>query len=284
MREPVAVLRPGGAALPLVYDSPHSGTEWPGDVATAVPPEALRVYEDRLVDGLVTDAPGLGVALVAARFARAYIDPNRAADDLEDAIVGPDWEDERAPSPLAEQGIGLVFRKLPDGRAIYGGPLGRAEIGARIETCWRPYHAALEAALADAQARHGRVWHVNWHSMRAEGDALAPDPGRRRPDFVVSDRDGTTASAAFTGAVAAILGAGGRSVALNEPFRGGHIVALHGRPEEGRESVQVEINRALYLDPETLEPGPGFGALRAALRAATAALGAWVRDAARGAG
>lgn len=275
VREPVPE-----TAVPVVFDSPHSGRRFPPDFAPAVPLEDLVGYEDRFVDDLVASAPAHGIVLVAADFPRAYIDPNRAEDDLDAHVVEDDWHSPLNPTPYGERGIGLVFRKLQSGKAIYDHPLSHAELDRRIEGYWRPFHARLEAALDAAVQRWGVVWHVDWHSMRPMGDALSPDPGEIRPDFVVSDRDGTTADAAFTDRVREILSDLGHSVAINAPFKGGYVVQRAGRPDAGRHSLQVEINRALYLDPETLQRGPGFEALRSDLDRAMAAIADYAREAA----
>lgn len=268
---------PSGSAVPLVFDSPHSGRDYPSDFAPLVPLEQLHLYEDRLVDALIDGAPEHGIALVTAGFPRAYIDPNRAADDIDRHIAGDDWTDPIAPTVYSERGIGLVFRTALDGSLIYPGPLARDDLAARIERLWRPYHDALEAELAAAQARWGVVWHVNWHSMRPRGDSLAPDPGEARPDFVLGDLDGTSAEAAFTAQVEAALRGMGYSVARNRPFKGGYITARHGRPAEGRHSLQIEINRGLYLDVETLELAPGAERLKRDLDAFARGLAAWAQ-------
>jgi N-formylglutamate deformylase len=264
-------------AVPLVYDSPHSGRFYPNDFAPVVPLDQLYGHEDRLVDDLLLDAPSLGVELIAAGFPRAYIDPNRAADDIDADVVGEGWGDPLDPTPNAERGLGLIFRVGPDGKPIYERPLDHEDVRRRIDLYWRPYHQALEARLQAAQARWGAAWHLDWHSMRPVGDALAPDPGGIRPDFVVSDRDGASSEWEFTKKVAGTLHNLGFSVALNDPFKGGYIVALHGRPRERRHSVQVEINRGLYLDMETLEANAGAEALRHALAEFTVELAEWVR-------
>jgi N-formylglutamate deformylase len=274
---PVETILPtshGSARVPLVYSSAHSGRIFPADFRSLVDTEDLRVYEDRLVDELIADASRLGVHVVLARFARAYIDPNRSPDDLDEAAVAEGWTGPVAPTDLAARGIGLIFRVLPDGRAIYDRPLGHAELRRRLDTCWRPFHAHLADALAAARDEAGRVWHIDWHSMRPVGDRLAPDPGATRRDFVVSDREGRSADPAFTGLVAQVLRGAGFSVAINRPFTGGYIIARHGDPARGRQSVQVEINRRLYLDPSTLDHGPGFATLRDSLAKATAAIAA----------
>jgi N-formylglutamate deformylase len=263
IEEPVLVRSPAAhKVLPAVYDSPHSGRNYPPDFLPMIPVEQLRGYEDRLVDDLVRDAPDHGIVLIAATFPRAYVDPNRARDDLDPQVVGDDWSDPLRPTAYSELGLGLVFRTGFDAKPIYERPLGRASVMKRIENYWRPYHDALESALRQAQERWGAVWHVAWHSMRPRGDAQSPDPGEARPDFVVSDRDGDSAEPEFTGFAIKTLRGLGYSVALNHPFKGGYLTERHGRPDEGRHSLQIEINRALYLDLETLELAGSAAALR----------------------
>ncbi|MFN3944061.1 MAG: N-formylglutamate amidohydrolase [Allosphingosinicella sp.] len=276
--DPVIFRRPAaGAELPIVYDSPHSGRSYPEDFRPVLPVEQLWGFEDRMVDDLLVDAPDHGVLLIAANFPRAYIDPNRAPDDIGEDLTGADWPHEARPTDYSRRGLGLIFRVGPDGKPIYERPLDHDDILRRIEKLWRPYHAALEEALAAAERRWGKVWHVNWHSMRPVGDALAPDPGATRPDFVVSDRDGTSAEAPFTDRVAGLLEELGYTVARNAPFKGGYITALHGRPAQGRHSVQIEINRRLYLDAATLEPTDRARALRRDLSTFTRTLAEWAR-------
>lgn len=261
--EPVRISAPPHhKQLPVIYDSPHSGRRYPPDFLPAVPLEALRGYEDRLVDDLVQDAPKHGIVLIAATFPRAYIDPNRAIDDLDPQVVGSSWTDPLNPTEYSKLGLGLIFRTGLDDKPIYEQPLDRESVRKRIENYWRPYHQTLERALALAQERWGAVWHIAWHSMRPIGDAQSIDPGDKRPDFVVSDRDSASAEPDFTDFVADTLRELGYTVALNYPFKGGYITQRHGRPGEGRHSIQVEINRALYLDLETLQLAPRAPELR----------------------
>ena len=260
---PVLVSRPApNAAVAAVYDSPHSGRLYPPDFIPVVPMEQLHGYEDRLVDDLVRDAPDHGILLIAAAFPRAYIDPNRAIDDLDPHVVGDDWSDVLSPTAYSQLGQGLIFRTGIDGRPLYERPLGRTSVISRIERYWRPYHEALEGALQAVQDRWGSVWHIAWHSMRPVGDTLSPDPGEARPDFVVSDRDGTSAEQALTDFAVETLRGLGYTVALNHPFKGGYITEKYGRPSDGRHSLQIEINRSLYLDLETLELTADSAALR----------------------
>lgn len=276
---PFRLFPPDAKAAPAVFDSPHSGRAYPRDFHPAVPVTELYGFEDRLVDALLADAPAQGVALLTADFPRAYIDPNRREDDLEPEITGPDWRDSANPV-YAAKGIGLIFRTSLAGTPIYERPLGASEIRRRISRYWRPYHQALEEALSAAQQRWGAVWHINWHSMRPIGDALSSDPGEIRPDFVLSDRDGVTTEPGFIDVVEHELRKAGYSVARNHPFKGGYITALHGRPGEGRHSLQVEINRALYLDLQTLEITTDADRLRRDLARLAASVANYARSSA----
>ena len=263
---PVLINSPASAnQVAAVYDSPHSGRNYPPDFMPVVPVEQLRGYEDRLVDDLVADAPKHGILLIAANFPRAYVDPNRAIDDLDPQVVGDDWSEPLRPSPYSRLGLGLVFRTGLDNKPIYERPLGRASVMKRIEQYWRPYHDALEAALRQARERWGAVWHIAWHSMRPIGDSQSPDPGQARPDFVVSDRDSESSEPQFTDFAVDTLRGLGYRVAVNEPFKGGYITQRYGRPAEGLHSLQIEMNRTLYLDLETLELLEKAAALRADL-------------------
>lgn len=243
-----------------------------------MPVESLYGYEDRLVDELLAGAPGAGITLISAGFPRAYVDPNRAEGDFDRTLVGEGWTRPLEPSAYAERGLGLFFATGLDGAPLYDAPLGPEAAAARIDLYWRPYHDALEEELAAAQRRWGAVWHVDWHSMRPVGDDLAPDPGARRPDFVVGDLDGSSAEPAFTDHVVSSLRGLGYEVAVNAPFKGGYITELHGRPGEGRHSIQIEINRGLYLDMETLQPSLGWDALRRDLDALAGSAAAFVRE------
>jgi N-formylglutamate deformylase len=258
----VSVRRPDGEELPLLYDSPHSGRVYPEDFLPAAEMRLLLGGEDRFVDDLVIDAPSHGATLIKALFARTYIDPNRTADDLDPHLLPEDWAEETAPSVNSERGVGLIFRLIGDAVPIYDRLLSADEIRHRIDAYWRPYHAALEDEMARLTERFGEVLHINWHSMQPVGNALAPDPGQKRPDFVLGDLDGTSCDPALTRFVADHLSALGYSVGLNDPYKGALIVERYGKPEEGRHTLQIEINRALYMDHGTLDRTGGFADLK----------------------
>jgi N-formylglutamate deformylase len=201
---PVAVDRPD-RPVALVFDSPHSGRHHPEDFRPAVGPFLLRGSEDGLVDDLFADAPHHGATLVRALFARAYVDPNRAPDDLDPLLLPDEWSREIAPTVHSRRGVGLVFRLVGDAIPIYDRVLSVEELDRRIEAYWRPYHDALDGALDGLQRTFGTVWHVNCHSMQSVGNALSPDPGSRRPDFVLGDLNGRSCAPEFTDFVASAL-------------------------------------------------------------------------------
>ncbi len=263
LRDPVLQHAPRGPVAPLVLDSPHSGEAYPADFGHVLPLQALRQAEDTHVARLWMGALAHGATLLEATFPRSYIDPNRGLADIDLALFAPgeQWPGAVAPSRKTEQGIGLVWRLAAHGSPLYAAPLSVAAVTARIERCYRPYHAALDALLDARHQAFGLVLHINCHSMPAVGDALADDPGRARADFVLGDRDGTTCAPAFTELVRTTLLAQGYRVAINDPYKGVEIVRRHGRPVEGRHSLQVEINRALYMDEATLAPNAGYATL-----------------------
>ena len=214
----------------------------------------------------------LGAPLLHALFPRSYIDPNRALEDLDrDMIDGP-WPGTTWPGDKTERGVGLIWRRLRGLGEIYDRKLTVAEVQRRIETCWQPYHAALQELLDAAHGRFGQVWHLNCHSMPAMGDETTPDGPAARADFVLGDRDGSSCDPAFTRFVAAELTALGYRVKLNDPYKGVELVQRYAEPSKGRHSLQIEINRRLYMDEVSFARGPGFGRLRADLDTLAAAI------------
>ncbi len=273
----VIVHAPAGAAIALVLDSPHSGESYPADFDHAPPRADVRQAEDTHVATLWRGALAHGATLVEATFPRAYIDPNRSLADIDTALfaAGDAWPHPLAPSRKTEQGIGLVWRLARHGVPMYARALRVDEVARRIEHYWRPYQQALATAIDARHREFGTVWHVNCHSMPAVGDALADDPGRARADFVLGDRDGTTCGAEFTTFVRDFFVARGYSVAVNDPYKGVEIVRTHGRPAEGRHSLQIEINRKLYMDEASLAMHAGARPLAANLDRFVEAFAVW---------
>jgi len=258
-------LPPAGRGVPVVFDSPHSGMEWPPDFRPAAPRAAVHTTWDAFVDELWADVPAHGATLLAATFPRAYIDVNRAADDLDPTLLGSPWPEPLATSDYSRRGMGLIRRLALPGVPMYDHPLPVAEVAARLRDYYRPYRAALAGRLDELHRAHGFVWHVNCHSMKSRGNGMNIDEGALRPDIVVSDRLGRTAAPEFTRRAADWFADRGLSVQVNDPYRGGDLVVTHGDPAAGRQSIQIEINRALYLDEATCTRGPRFAEVRTLL-------------------
>ena len=257
----------------LVLDSPHSGTFYPDDFRSSCDRATLRRAEDTHVEKLYAFAPALGAAWTEALFPRSYLDANRDTLELDTELLDGPWPHPVATDPLVlskvRLGKGLIWKYTDDGVPVYDRLLPVAEVEARIERCWKPYHAAVAAAIDAAHARHGHSIHINCHSMPAVAGSHATDfPGLAHADFVIGDRDGTTAAPSLSLQLCEFLRGRGYSVAYNHPYKGVELVRRHGRPAEGRHSIQVVINRRLYMDETSFAIlQPGFDRLRADLEA-----------------
>jgi len=268
---PFNVSEPTGPIAPVVVDSPHSGMIWPADFAPAAPREAILTTWDAFVDELWADAPQSGATLLAANFPRAYVDANRAMSDIDPTLLAEPWPTPLSPTEYTTRGMGLIRRNaLPD-VPMYDRKLSVRDVQRRIADHYAPYRAELSARLNATHRRFGAVWHINCHSMKSRGNAMNVDHGATRPDLVVSDRHGTTSDPAHTAWVADWFRARGRRVQVNEPYTGGDIVRSNGAPASGRHSIQVEINRSLYMDESAFERGEHFAAVRAECAAFTRA-------------
>lgn len=278
---PFTLCLPEGDALPLICDSPHSGVLYPDDFGYAVPFEQLRGGEDTDVHVLWQALPSVGATLLAAEFPRSYIDPNRDVEDIDPGMLAEPWPTPIAPSEKTRLGIGLIWRDAgKNGKwPIYTRPLPVAEIQSRIATYHVPYHAAMREQIEAAYARFGAVWHLNLHSMPADSyEGLQIQSDHPLADFVLGDRDGTTAAPGFTAMVADALKRRGFSVAINDPFKGVALIARLGRPAERRHSLQVEVHRGLYMNESTRERSAGFGQLQAALAEVAQDIATYVKD------
>jgi len=278
--DPFALSAPRANALPLLFDSPHSGRDYPSHWITPLSRVELRRGEDALVDELLRAAPERGIALLAARFPRCYIDVNREIDDIDPALLDQPWP---GPFPLrptekSRKGLGLIRRYVVPGVAIVDKPLAIDDVRSRIDDVYLPYHRALSAHIEALRARFGVVWHIDWHSMKSRGNAMTPDgEGALRPDMVIGDLEGTSADARLVELVAAHLRSLGYRVTVNDPYKGAAIVRKYGQPSRGCSTIQIEINRALYLDEASVEPNAGFGKLRFSLESLMDALVSAVR-------
>ncbi len=251
---------PATAPVPLVFDSPHSGSQYPENFRFTCAFDTLRRAEDAYVDELYGAAPEHGATLIGALFPRSYLDPNRGVDDIDEALIDGEWPTPLRPSQNTRAGLGLVRRVARPSTPIYEGKLTVDEVLARIERCHTPYHRALDEACAGLHAKFGAVWHINCHSMPSKRSAR--DIGRPA-DFVLGDRDGTTCAKEFTDFVASVLRRRGYDVRINEIYKGVEIVKRQGKPAARRHSLQVEVDRALYMDQKTFEKNANFSQLQA---------------------
>jgi len=247
----------------LVLDSPHSGHDFPSDFGAIVSEAELRESEDCYVDELYAAARELGVPLLAAAFPRTYLDPNRNAGDVDLELIDGPWPWEYRPSGKARIGKSLIWRTLEDGRPIYARRLKPEAVRRRIERCHAPYHRSLQELLETAAKTAGRVYHINCHSMRCVAGKQSEDgPGSVRSDFVLGDRDGTTCEPRFTELVRGTLAGMGYRVTVNDPYKGVELIRAYSDPKAGRHSLQIEINKRLYMDETTLAKAPGFAQLQ----------------------
>jgi len=263
MSGPVALRGPARAAFPLVLDSPHSGFEFPHDFDAAVSEAELREGEDCYVDELYAGGPELGVPLLAALWPRTYLDPNRHAGDVDLELIDGSWPGEYRPSGKARVGKALIWRTLEDGRPIYSRKLSIESVQQRIQGFHAPYHEAIQKLLGETHARFGRVVHINCHSMRAVAGKQSDDgEGSVRADFVLGDRDGSSCDPRFTEFVRGVLAGMGYHVKVNDPYKGVELVRAYSDPAAGRHSLQIEINKRLYMDEATLQKAAGFASLQ----------------------
>lgn len=269
---------PLDARIPLVFDSPHSGTQMPDGSGHVASQDALNTAADLFVHDLFGAAPANGAALLHALFPRSFVDPNRGFDDIDPALVDGDPGFPLRPTAKSARGMGLVRGLILPGVPMYPGPLPADRVRWRVEAYWRPYHDALKAVLDARHAQFGAVWHVDCHSMKPVGTTLNEDVGAARPDIVVSDYVGETAEAAFTAMVAEAFAQRGYSTQVNDPYRGDHLIRAYCDPAAGRHSVQIELNRALYLNDTDFRPNDGFDRLAADISAIIADIADWARD------
>lgn len=272
--EPYMLSMPTSTAIPLVCDSPHSGVIYPADFLSCLPASVLRSGEDTYVDELWQALPSVGATLLAANFPRTYIDPNRELDDIDPNILAEPWTSELHPTEKSRLGHGLIWSSVRN-QEMYDRKLWVAEVENRIGTYHQPYHAALNQQIENAYERFGGVWHLNLHSMPSNSyELLEIDTDKPLADFVLGDRDGTTCDPTLTGIIEDFLLECGYTVARNDPFKGVALIARIGRPEENRHSLQIEVNRALYMDEDSYEKSANFTTLQKEL----AQLGVKVAD------
>ena len=261
---PRPLVHPPRLGLPVLLSVPHAGRDYPdwliGEACAGRP--SLEPLEDPLVDRLAWRALAKGFGAVVAVAPRAAIDCNRAEDDLDPLLI------EGAPprAATARRGLGLVPSHTARHGMLWRRRLSLDEVEARVAAVHRPYHDAIGAALAETERRFGAALLLDLHSM--------PPRPRGQAQIVLGDRHGTSAARWLTVLAARIVSESGFSVALNDPFAGGHIVARHGRPDKAIHALQVEVDRAAYCLADARTPGPGFERVAMLFEALATGLGA----------
>lgn len=261
---PFDIRAPVAQTVPLVFASPHSGRVYSPDfiAASRLDPVTLRRSEDAFIDEIFAAAPDHGAPLIRAHFPRAFVDPNREPHELDPDMFAdalPDHVNNRSPRVAA--GLGTLARVVASGEEIYRDKLRWSDARRRIETFYEPYHEAL-SGLLDATHRHfGVCLLVDCHSMPSVGGPLDSDSGHRRADFILGDCHGTSCVAAVSDLAERSLAELGYQVGRNDPYAGGFTTRHYGRPESGVHTLQIEINRGLYMDERAIERGPGMALL-----------------------
>jgi N-formylglutamate amidohydrolase len=242
----------------VVFASPHSGRAYPRSFLrqSVLGERAIRSSEDAFVDQLFECAPLFGAPLLRAHVPRAFVDLNRSADELDPALI--EGVRRAGHNPRIASGLGVVPRVVANGKAIYRGKIRLSEAERRIETYWRPYHAALKDQLETARQAYGQAILVDCHSMPHEAMDSVARSGVARPDVVLGDRFGASASEAVVDAIEHAFSSAGLTVTRNTPFAGAYITQTYGRPSNRIHAVQVEIDRALYMNERTVMPNGRF--------------------------
>jgi N-formylglutamate amidohydrolase len=256
---------PSEQRVPLVFASPHSGTYYPDDflAQSALDPQTLRRSEDSFVDDLFGAAPSLGAPLLKARFPRAYLDANREAYELDPSM----FEDAlpafaNIDSPRVGAGLGTIARVVATGAEIYRRKLRFAEAERRISGIYRPYHAALSRLIEETERRFGCCLVIDCHSMPSIGGPTDADTGTSRVDFVLGDFFGASCAPFVTQIADKTLSNLGYHVVRNTPYAGGYTTRHYGVPSKGRHTLQIEVNRRLYMNETTHQKVPGYDGLR----------------------
>ncbi len=272
LTSPYHLAQPLARTTSVVFASPHSGRDYPASFLrrSVLDAREIRSSEDAFVDQLFASVPMQGAPLLTATAPRAFLDLNRGPDELDPALV--EGARRNAHNPRIASGLGVIPRVVANGRQIYRGKLTLVEAHQRVTQYWRPYHDQLQMLLDQSINTFGEAILIDCHSMPHEALENMGPSGAGRPDVVLGDRFGATAGPAVMDQIEAAFATAGLKVARNVPFAGAYIVHQYGRPSRRQHAVQVEIDRALYMNEKTLEPSAQFDAFRDLLVGVTAQL------------
>ncbi|MGY8668104.1 N-formylglutamate amidohydrolase [Bradyrhizobium sp. UFLA05-109] len=255
---PFEIIEPVEWRAPIIFNSPHSGSVYPDDflAASRIDLPTLRRSEDSFMDELIGHLSARGFPVVRVNFPRSYVDVNREPYELDPRMFSgrlPSFANTR--SMRVAGGLGTIPRVVGDGQEIYRERIAVDDALARIETLYKPYHRALRRLINKVHQMFGTVVVVDCHSMPSVG-VSRDEP--RRPDVVIGDRYGTSCTPLLPDRVEETLSGLGYSVGRNKPYAGGFITEHYGNPASGLHAVQLELNRAIYMDERRRERGPRF--------------------------
>jgi N-formylglutamate amidohydrolase len=255
---PFTIVEPPAWRAPIIFNSPHSGSVYPDEFLSAsrIDLPGLRRSEDSFMDELIGGLSGRGFPTVTVNFPRSYVDVNREPYELDPRMFAgrlPSFANTR--SMRVAGGLGTIPRVVGDGQEIYRERLSVDDALARIEALYKPYHRALRRLINKAHQAFGTVVVVDCHSMPSIG-VSRDEP--RRPDVVIGDRYGTSCAPMLADMIEETMGRLGYSVGRNKPYAGGFITEHYGNPASGLHSVQLELNRAIYMDERRRERSARF--------------------------
>jgi N-formylglutamate amidohydrolase len=259
---PYHLALPESRTTSVVFASPHSGRDYPAAFLrrAVLDAQEIRSSEDAFVDRLFDTAPVQGAPFLTATAPRAFLDLNRGPDEFDPALI--EGARRNAHNPRIASGLGVIPRVVANGRQIYRGKLTLAEAHQRVTHYWRPYHDRLQMLLDQSINDFGEAILIDCHSMPHEALENMGPAGAGRPDVVLGDRFGATASGVIVDQIEAAFVAAGLKVARNMPFAGAYITQHYGHPTRNQHAIQIEIDRALYMNEKTLVPSAGFDAFR----------------------
>ena len=264
-RKPFEIVEPLLQTTGVIFASPHSGRDYPWSFLrrSVLDERTIRSSEDAFVDQLFAHAPDVGAPLLAAVAPRAYVDLNRAPDELDPALI--EGVGRNGNNPRVGSGLGVIPRVVANGRAIYRGRITRAEADGRLADYWHPYHAALARMMADARQRFGQAILIDCHSMPHEAIETFAHSGLTRPEVVLGDRFGSSAAPDLVERIETAFRRVGLRVSRNAPFAGAYTAQHYGRPSARQHVVQIEIDRSLYMNEQLIRPNSNFAAFKAAM-------------------
>ena len=256
---------PDATPAPLIVDVSRSGREYPKEYRSPLPFTTVHDNVSMYVEDLWAGAPNVGATLLYCCFPNTWVDVNRNEADMDPALVDGQWPHELKPTARTLEGLGLIKTKARYGESFQERKLTVAEIEERLVLYYRPYHAELKRLVDERYSRFGVLRQISCHCMSAVGAPTHPDAGKPRADFCVSDLKGKTASKESMELVVETLRSYGYSVSINAPYIGNELIGRHGNPARGMDSIQVEINKKLFMDTKTFRKTAGFDKVKADL-------------------